>query len=240
MLEAACLEGGSSLHGTGIHPGFAGDLLPVVLAQISQGVDRIVVSEVADLSRHPSRKFLEGADFGRAISDVEAKPDETLERLTSNFRESLVMLADAMGFPADDFTASHILAAATERATVACGDIEIGTVGGHLREWAVISDGVPKIVFKSCWRVVNGLEPELGVWPDGFVNIKYDIVVDGTPSLRCSFVPSAIKFNGTACDADPGSMARICTAMHAVNTIPQIVNSAPGIVTHLDLLGLRR
>jgi hypothetical protein len=53
-LGAACRDGGSSLFGGGIHPGFAGDLLPLTVARLCSRIDQITVQEVADLAPHPS------------------------------------------------------------------------------------------------------------------------------------------------------------------------------------------
>src|SRR3954447_369316 len=44
-LEAACAEGGTSLHGAGIHPGFSGDLLPMTVARLCSRVDQVIVQE---------------------------------------------------------------------------------------------------------------------------------------------------------------------------------------------------
>jgi hypothetical protein len=42
-LQAACEAGGVSLYGSGIHPGFAGDLLPLTLARLCTSIDHVVV-----------------------------------------------------------------------------------------------------------------------------------------------------------------------------------------------------
>ena len=92
---------------------------------------------------------------------------------------------------------------------IACGVIEKGTVGGYLREWTAWTGGAPKIAFQSDRRAVAA-------------RFVYSV---------CGKYPS--------CDADPGSMGRVFTAMNAVNSIPQIVRTTPGVVTHLDLLGYK-
>ncbi len=235
-IEAACKEGKSSLHGTGIHPGFSGDLLPLVMSRMSQSIDRIVVKEIADLRKHPSRGIVFDAfDFGRPVEEARAKPDEWGEIVGKIFRESQAMLADAIGVVPDRHTKNYEYAAAQERAEIACGVIEKGTVGGRFFEWTSWVGETPKITFQTYWRVVDSMTPDWGVRSEGFVNVRYEVIVEGSPSLRASFLPSATKLDGTPAVDDPGAVGRICTAMNCVSSIPMVVHARPGIFTHLDM-----
>ena len=77
-LRAACEAGSSSLHGTGIHPGFSGDLLPITMARLSFSIEQIIVQELADMRRHPSTKMVfDGLGFGRDPDEARAcaEPD---------------------------------------------------------------------------------------------------------------------------------------------------------------------
>jgi hypothetical protein len=58
-LRAACAEGGSSFHGTGVHPGFSGDLLPLIFSRVMTRLDQVQVREVADMRQHPSKAMQE-------------------------------------------------------------------------------------------------------------------------------------------------------------------------------------
>lgn len=238
-LVAACRAGGTSFHGTGIHPGFAGDLLPLMMTTVSSGVEQIRVREIADMRLHPSRGIVFDAfDFGRPIEEARAKPDFWTERNAQIFRESQMLLAEALGVTPDRFTAECDFSAATERVEITSGVIEPGTVGGRFFRWIAWVGDTPKITFETYWRVVDAIEPDWGVHDKEFVNVKYEVAVDGLPSLRLTFTPSATRLDGTPVDADPGSMGRICTAMNAVNAIPFVVRAKSGIVTHLDMAGI--
>ena len=48
-------RGRASFHGGGIHPGFAGDLLPLTLARIASRIDQLHVYEVVDFGADPSK-----------------------------------------------------------------------------------------------------------------------------------------------------------------------------------------
>ena len=49
-IEAACRKGSVSLLGTGVNPGFAGDVLPLVASSLCARVDRVHIQEVGELS----------------------------------------------------------------------------------------------------------------------------------------------------------------------------------------------
>ena len=49
-LDAAGREGGATLHVNGIDPGFANDVLPLVMTSLSRRIDHIRVGEIADYS----------------------------------------------------------------------------------------------------------------------------------------------------------------------------------------------
>jgi 2,4-diaminopentanoate dehydrogenase len=54
-LEAACKAGGVSFHGTGIAPGWASEVLPLVLSGLWKRVERVTVREILDYATYPSR-----------------------------------------------------------------------------------------------------------------------------------------------------------------------------------------
>ena len=57
-LEAACAEGGTSFHGTGIEPGWAGEVLPLTMSGILGRVDSILVQELMDYSTYDSTDMM--------------------------------------------------------------------------------------------------------------------------------------------------------------------------------------
>ena len=64
----ACEQGGSSLFGTGINPGFA-ELLAIVAAGVCDRIDKITISEAADTTGYDSPETEQPAGFGRPIDD---------------------------------------------------------------------------------------------------------------------------------------------------------------------------
>lgn len=225
-LEAACVAGSASLYGAGIHPGFSGDLLPLVCSRLCSRVDRVIVQEVADLAPHPSHTMnFEGLGFGRDPDDARANPSPLIHTMETIFRESMLLLADGLGVPVDDMTTEFDVAVAKRDLVVRSGEISKGTVGGMRHQWITWSGGEPVIEFRSFWKMDDDLEPN---W--GYGTVKYSVIIDGVPSMKVEFEPTSKHPTG-----DEGYWGRIWTAMNAINAIPAVVGAEPGIKTHLDL-----
>jgi hypothetical protein len=225
-LEAACADGGTSLHGAGIHPGFSGDLLPMTYARLCSRIDQLVVQEVADLAPHPSHKMnFEGLGFGRDPDEARTDHSPLIKTMAAIFKESMLLVADGLGITVDDVTTEFDVAVAKRELVVRSGTIAKGTVAGMRHEWITWSAGHPVIVFRSFWKMDDDLDPN---W--GFGTIKYSLIIEGEPSMKVEFAPTRKHPTG-----DEGYWGRVWTAMNAVNAIPAIVAAGPGIKTHLDL-----
>jgi hypothetical protein len=225
-LEEACRAGQSTLHGAGIHPGFAGDLLPTTVSRLCSRIDQIVVQEIAELKEHPSAQMnFEGLGFGRDPDEARAAPSPLIHTMESIFRESMLLLADALGVTSDETTTVFDVAVAKRDLEVRSGRIEKGTVAGMRHEWITWSGGDPVIIFHSFWKMDDDLDP---YWDYG--SNKYQVSITGLPSMKIELSPTAVHPSG-----DIGYWGRIWTAMNAVNAIPAVVAAEPGIKTHLDL-----
>ena len=225
-LETACRDGGTTLHGAGIHPGFSGDLLPMTYARLCSRIDQVIVQEVADLAPHPSHAMnFGGLGFGRDPDEARAEPSPLIHTMESIFRESMLLVADGLGIPVDDLTTTFDVAVAKRDLTVRSGEIAKGTVAGMRHEWITWSSGREAIVFRSFWKMDDDLDPN---W--GFGTIKYSLIIEGDPSVKVGFEPGKKHPTG-----DEGYWGRVWTAMNSVTAIPTVVAAGPGIKTHLDL-----
>ncbi len=65
-LKAACRKGGASFHGTGVNPGWLGDVLPLMMSGIAQRLDKIHVQEITNFEFYASPEiFFDMMGFGR-------------------------------------------------------------------------------------------------------------------------------------------------------------------------------
>jgi hypothetical protein len=225
-LEAACLEGGVSLFGSGIHPGFAGDLLPLTFARLASRIDELVVQEVGDFRNHPSAAMMfDGLGFGRDPGDLKADPPRMFDTMGRTFKESIYLLAAGLGIEVEDYDFVWDTAVAVRDVTVRAGSIRKGCVAGMRLEWRVWNGGKPVVIFRSFWRMDDTTDPD---W--GYEDCKYALYFTGLPSFRVNYEPTEPGPGG-----DIGYWGRIWTAMAAVNAIPAVVAAPPGLRTHLDL-----
>jgi hypothetical protein len=225
-LEAACREGGTSLHGAGIHPGFIGDVFALTGARLMSRIDQVVITEIYLLAQHPSYEMnFPGLGFGRDPVDAVADPSPIILNMEEIFRESMMLLATGLGLDVEECRYSLEVAVADEDMTVKSGFVPKGTVGGMHHRWEAIVDGRPALVFQSYARMGDTLTPRYDHGPN-----RYIVELLGDEPTRFTLEPINSDITG-----DIGYTGRVWTAMSAVNMIPQVVAAPPGIQTHLEL-----
>ena len=225
-LEAACKEGGTSLHGTGIHPGYIGDLFALTGSRLMSRIDQLVVTEIYILAQHPSHEMnFPGLGFGRDPLDAVRNPSPIIRTMEEIFRESIALLAAGLGLDVEEYRYSLDVATADEDLTVRSGFIPKGTVAGMHHRWEALVGGRPVLAFQSYARMGDAITPRYDHGPN-----RYVVEITGDQPTRFTLEPMNADVTG-----DIGYTGRVWTAMSALNMIPQVVAAPPGIVTHLDL-----
>ena len=222
-LAAACEDGGTSFHGSGIHPGFAGDLLPLTLVRIMERVERIHLYEVIDHLANPSN-YIEFMGFGREPDDLLANPGRSPEA-PYMFGQSMQMVAEGLGKSIEDITADFNVAVATHDIEYPNGVIRKGTVAGQHYEWSGWSGGKPLVTYHCFWTMgPENIDPQ---WDCG--DSGYRVRIEGDPPMEATVkaLPPA--------DGERRYLGLPWTAMAGVNVIPAVCDAAPGIVTHFEL-----
>ncbi|WP_137148467.1 dihydrodipicolinate reductase [Mycolicibacterium sp. CR10] len=226
QIRAACADGGTSFHGGGIHPGYAGDILPLTLARVMSRIEKISVYEVVHVLKDAPVDHIDWMGFGKDKDRFVAEPT-ILGMGLPFFAQSMHMIADGLGVSIDDVTAAKVQAAtATEDIPHEQGAIPRGTVAAQRHEWTAWVAGKPLIVFHALYTTTDPdkLEP---AWEMG--KTRYRIVIEGDP-------PTELILQGV--EREDGTMAHPgydWTAMGAINAIPDVCDAAPGWFNHLDL-----
>ncbi len=221
-IEAACREGGTSFHGSGIHPGFAGDLLPLTLIRIMERVDHIHIYEVVDQLANPSN-YIEIMGMGRDCDELLAAPSRQPDA-PYFFAQSMALVAEALGQTIDEVTTKLNVAAAKRDIPYPGGVVRQGTVAGQHYEWTGWSAGRPFITYHFFWKM--GDEALSESWDCG--ETGYRIVIEGNPPMVLT-MPQPRSTDGNV------RYISLWTAMAGVNTIPAVCDASPGMVTHRDL-----
>ncbi|MFC4061380.1 dihydrodipicolinate reductase [Planomonospora corallina] len=214
-LEAACRTGGTSLHGTGINPGFMSDLLPLALSGLSSRIDHVYVRESSDFRGHPSRQTvvdlvgftLSAKDYATAV-----RPFRAFQRAL--FAESVQLVASALGVALDEVEEIDEFELATEEFEIAAGVVRPGTVCASHWTFSGLVRGRP---FMTVECVYKADAAKVGRWPrPGFA-----IHLQGVPQLMVS--------------VDDVSHGLAGAAARAVNAVAAVCAAPPGILTLLDL-----
>ena len=220
-MEAACRQGSSSFHGTGIEPGWAAEVLPLTMSCLFRSIESIRVQELLDYSSYPSGDMLIGVmGFGQA---PDAKvPGADLDRKGRAFRAPLMLVAEGLGATVDDIAVEREVVVAKEGYDIPAGRIEAGTVSAQRFAVSAIVGGRKAITVEHITRLGADQAPE---WPTGR---GWRVAIEGTPSM---VLESEIAIH----DEDENDQACLGTAMHAVHAVPLVCAAAPGIRTFLDL-----
>lgn len=226
-VEQACRQGGSTMFGSGVSPGFA-ELLAIVSAMVCNRVDKVTVNEAADTTFYDSPDTERPVGFGQPIDNPELA--QMAEKGTAIFGEAVRLVADALGVELDEIRCVPEFAQTTADLEMASWTIPAGCVAGVYISWQGIVSGRTIIDLNVRWRKGQTLEPDWKIDQDGWV-----IQIDGQPTVttKVGFLPPPY-FQATTL-AEFMALGHIMTAMPAINAIPAVVAAAPGIVTYADL-----
>lgn len=226
-VAAACEQGGSTIFGSGLNPGFI-QLFAIVTAGISDRVDRISISESFDTTIYNSPETEKIMGFGYPID----QPDllAVTEQGSGIFREAVLVVADALGVELDDVRCTAEYAQTTEDLRLP-GNwvIAKGCVAGIDVRWTGYSGGRDVVEVRGIWTKGQSLDPQ---WTMDF---GYTVTVEGRPTIKTtlSFEPPPDFVADTL--EDFIMLGLTITAMPAITAIPAVVAAPPGIVTYNDL-----
>ena len=221
-IEEACLAGGSSFHACGVHPGFAGDILPITLARLMNRIDCIEVTEIIDKVRNPMI-YTEMMGFGLDPQELLANPRRSPETYKA-FYSSMALLAQSLGKEIEKVTVKFEVSTALVDITHLYGELKAGTVGGQHYEWTAWVEGAPLIVYHFYWQLGENLDP---LWEVG--EARYRVVIKGDPPLECHLM------GGKDADGRHPFLGLPWTGLVGCTVVPQVCDAAPGVVTHLDM-----
>jgi 4-hydroxy-tetrahydrodipicolinate reductase len=191
---------------TGVNPGFAMDALPIALTAVCERVDRVTVHRVQD-ARIRRLPFQQKIGAGLTTEQFQRKVRDGSVRHVG-LTESIAMIADALGWRLDRITddIQPKLAAVTISSEYLA--VDPGYVSG------IIQDGVGYRGKQALIRL--HLEAYLGA-PDSYDSVE----IEGHPNL-------SMKIAG-------GIHGDVATASIVVNSIPKVLDAAPGLHTMRDL-----
>ncbi|MEZ0363829.1 dihydrodipicolinate reductase [Mycobacterium sp. pUA109] len=229
-LADAAIEGGATLHGSGIHPGGITERFPLMVSSLSSAVTHVRGEEFSDIRTYNA------PDVVRHIMGFGGKPDEALNgpmatMLSSGFKSSVRMVAEYMGFRIDPkILTTQEVAVATRDLRWDVTPIKAGTVAGRRFRWQAVVDGNPVITAAVNW-LMGDAELDTG-WRLGEDGERFEVEVQGDPNVNLVFRGLHPESVSQGLLRNPGVVA---TANHCVNAIPYVCAADPGIKTYLEL-----
>jgi 4-hydroxy-tetrahydrodipicolinate reductase len=192
--------------GTGVNPGFVMDALPIMLTGVCERVDAIRVDRIQD-ARVRRLPFQQKIGAGLTREQFQKKVDEGSVRHVG-LTESVSMIADAMGWKLDRVTDEIQPKIATETVASEFLAVDAGYVCGIVQDGIGYRDDAPIVTLH--------MEAYLGA-PESFDAVE----IAGSPAIRS-------KIAG-------GVHGDIATASIVVNSLPKILEVAPGLHTMRDM-----
>jgi len=192
--------------GTGVNPGFVMDALPIMLTGVCERVESVRVDRVQD-ARIRRLPFQQKIGAGLTRDQFQAKVDDGSVRHVG-LAESVSMIADAIGWKLDRISDEIQPKMATQTVSSEFLAVDPGYVCGIVQDGTGYRNGLPVITLH--------MEAYLGA-PE-----SYDAVeIVGSPPLK-------MKLAG-------GVHGDIATASIVVNSLPKILEVAPGLHTMRDM-----
>ncbi len=229
-IEEACRKGGSTLHGTGIHPGGITERFPLMVSALSRAVRHVRAEEFSDI-RSYNAPFVVGEIMLFGKTPEQARSSPMLDLLGNGFNQSIDMVAASLGLELDEQRVSiHEIALATAPIDSPIGVIEPGTVAAQRFTWQGLAGGDAVITARVNWLMgEQHLDPP---WSAGPAGERFEIEISGTPPVQLTFKGLQPDTPEQGLTENPGIAA---TANHCVNAVPYVCRAEAGIKTYLDL-----
>jgi hypothetical protein len=218
VWDDACARGGSSLHITGINPGWL-DTLAAVVTPICRRIEAITVTESVSVAHYESAQtwLAVGMSMSGATPEVIASARGAL----LSFRDSVLRLAEALELKLDEVAFAVEYATAAETLDLGWFRIEQGTHAALRGGWDGKIAGRTVIRYRVIWYMTKALNED---WDIDQHNYLVDVTGEPDIELRVSVKPPRHWSN---------LEHAIATALPAVNAILQVKAAPPGV------LGLR-
>ena len=225
-LQAACLTGRATLHGTGINPGGITERFGLMLSALCRNIRHLRAEEFSDIRNYPTELVVREVMLFGKEPDVAAK-SPMIDVLGHGFMQSIYMVAAELGWELDAQKRSlHEMAVATRPLDTPVGVIDKGTVAAQRFTWEGTVGGAAVMTVRVNWLMGSeALDPP---WTLG--DQRFEVELDAEPPVACTFHGLHPPVVGKQPE-----IGLIAPAMHCVNAIPYVCRAEPGIKTYLDL-----
>ena len=227
-IAAACRSGNCSVFVSGIDPGWALDLLPLLTSGVVSDISEIRIQEIFNYALYDQPDAVrELIGFGGSMQQLPPMLEDFSLKMV--WEPMLRILSDGLDYPLDNIETSVERRPLTETIEVpGMGRFEQGTQGAFRFEVRGIRHDTSRIVVEHITRIHQECAPDWPYPPQG--EGCHQVLITGSPDLTVSV------HGHDPVEPGPAGGGNGTAANRVVNAIPQVCAAAPGIVTPLDLL----
>jgi hypothetical protein len=225
-VDEACAEGGSSLYVSGIDPGWAQDILPLLVSGVGGRIDEIRVQELFDYSTYDAPEIVrEVIGFGKPLDEL---PPMLIPSVPTMIWGPMIhTMADGLGVEVDDIIESIERLELDEPVDTVQGRFDAGTQGAFRFEVTGIVEGAPRLVVEHITRISPELAPDWPMPAPGKSG-EHRLIIEGSPRIEMSIHAT----DGSDNPADGGNAT---AAARLVNVIPAVIAAENRVLGTLDL-----
>lgn len=226
-VRDACRKGNSSVFVSGIDPGWAMDILPLLASGVVADIREIRAQEIFNYGLYDQPQVVrEVIGFGQDMAQLPRMLEEFSLRMV--WEPMVRIMASALDYPLDSvetFVERRPLEQAVE--VPGMGVFDQGTQGAFRFEVRGIRNGVARLVVEHITRIDDRCAPDWPYPPHG--QGCHQVLIKGSPDL-------AISVHGhDAIEPGPAGGGNGTAANRIVNAIPAVCAAAPGILSPLDI-----
>lgn len=210
-IDALAKENDVTVLGTGVNPGFVMDFLAIAMTGAMKDIESIEIRRVNSLSPF-GPTVMEEQGVGISMEEFEKKMANNDLAGHVGFKESVFMIADALGIEIQDFEQQMKPIVTSVDRKSRYGEAKKGHVAGIDMTAQGYVNNKKFIDMKHPQQI----EPEM----EGTQTGDY-ITIHGTPEVNLSITPEI-----------DGGVGTIATC---VNMMPHVINSEPGLKTMINL-----
>lgn len=227
LIADACRKGNSSVFVSGIDPGWAMDILPVLLSGVVSDIREIRSREIFNYALYDQPQVVrEVIGFGKPMTELPRMLNET--SLKTVWAPMVQIVADSLQYPLDSI--ETVVERRPLEKTIEVqrmGIFEKGTQGAFRFEVRGMHRGQARIVVEHITRIDDDCAPDWTYPPEG--RGCHQVVISGNPDLTVSL------HGHDPVEPGPAGGGNCTAANRIVNAIPSVCAATPGIVSPRDL-----
>tara|TARA_R110002110_G_scaffold205066_7_gene417319 strand:- start:476475 stop:477557 length:1083 start_codon:yes stop_codon:yes gene_type:complete len=226
-VAQACAQGNASVFVSGIDPGWALDILPVLASGLVSDIREIRIQEVFNYGVYDQPDVVRDViGFGHTMEQLPPMLEDFSLKMV--WEPMLRILSEALDYPLDSvetFVERKPLEKSID--VPGMGTFDKGTQGAFRFEVRGIRNGNTRLVVEHITRIDDACAPEWPYPPEG--QGCHQVIITGNPVLKIS------SHGHDPVEPGPAGGGNCSAANRIVNALPAVCAAKPGIVSTLDL-----